>query len=216
METIKIKANDHYGDKCLADSFLKKADRLKPEGYVEIFEQDSNGVNQLVGKSNLVLYAGREWIAERLASVNNPNITLTKDMFISWLGVGTGGALIADPLNPISPNSTDTHLTSEAPFNGTNTNYGDLRGGQYYKHPFDIVTFEQDAQNADKYLIVNITTTIGTDDCNGFNLNEAALFLSESNVGGHVGPYSIFSKITFPTIVKSDTRQLVFVWYIYV
>jgi len=216
METIKIKADDHYGDKCLADSFLKKTDRLKPEGYVEIFEQDSNGVNQLVGKSNLVLYAGREWIAERLASVNNPNITLTKDMFISWLGVGTGGALISDPLNPISPNSTDTNLNSESPFNGTNTEYGDFRNGQYYKHPFDGVTFEQDAQNLDKYLIVNITTTIGVDDCNGFNLNEAALFLSESVVGGFAGPFSIFSKITFPTIVKSDTRQLVFVWYIYV
>ncbi len=218
METISIKSTDHYGDNCLKDSVVgvKPLDRLSPKGYVEIFEKDENGNQKLVGKSNLVLYVGREWIAERLVNINNPNTTLTKDMFLSWLGVGIGGALISDPLNPISPNSNDTNLTTETNFNATGTTYADFRGGFYYKHPFDSITFDQDTANNNKYLIINITTTIGTDDCNGANINEAGLFLSESVAPAYDGPFSIFSKITFPTIVKSDTRQLIFVWYIYV
>lgn len=218
MNIISIKSTEQYGDNCLKDSAagVNSSERLSPKGYVEIFEKDENGDQKLVSKSNLVLYLGREWIAERLANIDNPNTTLTRDMFLSWLGVGIGGALISDPLNPISPNSIDTNLTTETNFNATNTDYGDFRGGFYYKHPFDSITFEQDTQNNNKYLIINITTTIGTDDCNGANINEAALFLSESTAAAHTGPFNIFSKITFPTIVKSDTRQLVFVWYIYV
>jgi len=217
METTIINSKDYYGDNCLKDvtENVGILERLDPHGYVEIFEKDENG-SRLVGKSNLVLYLGREWIAERLANIDNPNTTLTKDMFLSWLGVGTGGALIGDPLNPISPNSNDVDLTTETNFNATGTTYADFRGGFYYKHPFDSITFEQDAQNNSRYLIINITTTIGTDDCNGANINEAGLFISTSTAPAFAGPFNIFSKITFPTIVKSDTRQLVFVWYIYV
>jgi hypothetical protein len=216
METISIKSNDHYGDRCLKDSVVKNNQRSKPQGFVEIFEKDEDGNQKLVSKSNLVLYKGREWIASRLVNISNPNVTMTKEMFISWLGVGTGGAPIADPLNPISPNSADLNLLTEIPFNATSTEYADFRSAAYYKHPFDSIVFEQDVQNDNKFLILNITTTIGTDDCNGANINEAALFLSTSLAPAFAGPFSIFSKITFPTIVKSDTRQLVFVWYIYV
>ncbi len=218
METIEINMTDNYGEKCIRDSVnaSKKSDSLKPEGYVEIYEMDDNGNRVLVSKSNLVLYMGREWIAERLTNTNNSATNTDQTMFISWFGIGTGGALATDPFNPISPNSTDTGLLSEVPFNATSTTYGDFRSGEYYKHPFDSVTFQQDSANANHYLIASITTTIGVADCNGSNVNEAALFVSSSTAGGFAGPFFVFSKITFPTITKNNTRQLVFVWYIYV
>ena len=72
VETIEINSVDDYG-KCLADSVNKtfNGDRVKPTGYVEIYEEDEDGKRQLVGRHNLVLYIGREWLAQRIVDRNN-------------------------------------------------------------------------------------------------------------------------------------------------
>jgi len=215
--THVVKIDDHYGD-CLGDRCLQpRTDDRKgrPQGFVEIFEIDEDGNKKLVGKNNLVLYQGREWVAERLFDTENGNTSTDKDMFISWFGLGEGGCPIADPLTPDAPQSTDTDLDTEVPIHATNTVYADFRSGNYYKHPFDSVTFEQDPSNNSEYLIANCAITIGSDDANGFNLNEAGLFLSTTTSGGHSGPFYLFARVTFPTIVKDSTRQLMFIWYIY-
>ena len=215
MDTIEINVNDNYG-KCLKDSVvpLKGKDR-KPEGYVEIFEISDDGKKKKLGKHNLVVYQAREYVAERILNTNNVNTSTTPDMFISWLGVGDGGTPVGDPLNPTAPVNTDTDLSNEVPVSTTDTNCADYRSGAYWKKPIGSIEFEQDSSNNNEYLIGKLTITLGTDDANGYNLSEAGLFVSSSASGGHAGPFYMFSIVTFPTIVKDSSRQLLFLWYLY-
>ncbi len=215
-ETIVVNIDDNYGSSCLKDSTNSiNSKERKPEGFVEIYSIDKDGKKKLAGKSNLVLYVGREWIASRICNIKNSNITPDPDEFISWFGLGDGGAPVGDPLNPNTPTNTMTGLSNEIPLHATDINLADLRSGYYYKHPLDSIEFQQDALNDDSWLILKVTTTISVDHANGYNLNEAGLFTSDSNSAGHTGPFNIFSLVTFPSIVKDDTRQLVFYWYLY-
>lgn len=215
-ETFVVNIGDNYGDSCIEDSVNTASSKSrKPEGYVEIFSIDKDGNKQKVGKSNLVLFKGREWIASRLCGLDNVNINSTPDQFLSWFGIGNEGCPESDPLNPNVPINTMTGLSNEVKFNVNDTSCADLRADGYYKHPFDSIEFQQDPSNNNKWLILKVTTTISTEDANGFNLNEAGLFLSESNAGGFAGPFEIFSIVTFPSIVKDNSRQLVFYWYLY-
>jgi len=214
-----IETREKYGD-CFKDSAFRK--RLKekgtPQGFVEIFETDEKGkIIQLVGKSNLVVYYGRETVMSRSFNITNALLPsgATKDEYICWLGVGSGGCPVGDLLDPTSPANTDTNLSYEIPINATDATCGDYRGGFYYKRPFDLVTYEQDTENDNSYLITRIMSTITIFDCNGYNINEAGLFTAESGAGGYSGHFSLFARITFPTIVKTSSRQLVFIWYIY-
>ena len=218
MDTV-IQATDNYGQ-CLKDSaFGIKSEQsdMRPKGFVEVFDVTEDGNKTLVSKSNLVLYQGREFIGERIFNIDGGgSVDSYKDMFISWLGVGSGGAPEGNPLVPTAPVSTDTGLSQEVPFNAVTVSYGDFRGGNFYKHPFDLVNIEPDPANSDKYLICKVTVSIGVDDCNGSNLNEACLFISSTTDDSHPGPFYSFAKITFPTIVKDSSRSLMFIWYIYV
>jgi len=111
--------------------------------------------------------------------------------------------------NRIMINATDA---SSADYHVISSGYAD-KG--YYKHPFDNIIFERDLLNDSKWLVVKVTTTIGTDDANGFQLSEAGLFSSESRVGGYSGQFSLFARVTFPSMVKTTDRRLIFVWYLY-
>ena len=215
-ETIVVKIDEDYGNSCIQDAVNSiNAKSRKPEGYVEIFSIDADGKEQQVGKSNLVLFTGREWIASKICNLKNVSIDQNEVDFINWIGLGNGGAPAGDPLNPNVPVNTITSLSSEIPLHPSDTSCADLSSGQYYKHPFDSIQFQQDALNDDKWLILKVTTTISVDHANGYNLNEAGLFTSDSDAGGAVGPFNLFSIVTFPSIVKDDTRQLVFYWYLY-
>ena len=66
------------------------------------------------------------------------------------------------------------------------------------------------------WLVLKITTTAGIDDANDERLSEAGLFTAESNAGGYSGTFTLFARVTFPTIIKDSTRRLIFVWYLYV
>ena len=224
VETIEINSVDDYG-LCLGDSVNGKfrGDRVKPKGYVEIFEEDEDGNKQLVGRHNLVLYNGREWLAQRIVDRNNSNVTSTKDEYINWFGLGDGGVIPGDPFNPMPPIINETELKSRIMINATDSSAADYHAVSpgypeegYYKIPFDTITFEQDAQNDDAWLVIKITVTVGIDDANGKQLSEAGLFTAESNMGGYSGNFSIFSRVTFPSIVKTADRRLIFNWFLYV
>jgi hypothetical protein len=215
-ETIVVSIDENYGDSCINDAVNNvNAKSRKPKGFVEIYSIDEHGKKQKVGKSNLVLYKGREWIASRLCNKINDDINQVPSEFISWFGLGNGGAPTSAPLAPATPTNDLDSLSNEIPFHASDSSCADLRSGQYYKHPFDTIEFQKDSLNEDSWLILKITTTISVDHANGYNLNEAGLYTSTSNVGGHGGPFNIFSIVTFPSIVKDDTRQLVFYWYLY-
>lgn len=235
VKTIEINSVDDYGA-CLTDSVNQvfQGDRVKPQGYVEIYEEDEDGNRQLVGRQNLVLYWGREWLAQRIVNIDNPNIPFGrgKDEFICWFGLGDGGVISGDPFDPQPPVISDSELASQIMINPTDSsaadyhvadpNVHDFPDDGYYKIPFDIVTFEQDAQNDDTWLVVKITVTVGTDDANGKQLSEAGLFTAESNAGGYGGTnpppstFNIFSRVTFPSIVKTLDRRIIFNWFLYV
>jgi hypothetical protein len=70
-------------------------------------------------------------------------------------------------------------------------------------------------------MVVKITVTIGINDANGEigssgqPLNEAGLYTAASNGGGYTGPFALFARVTFPTLLKDSTRRLQFVWYLF-
>ena len=226
VETIEINSVDDYGQ-CLKDCVNKRfqGDRVKPKGYVEIYEEVEGGKKQLVGRHNLVLYNGREWLAQRIVNLNNNVVTSSKDDWINWFGLGDGGVIPGDPFNPAPPVITDVELAARVMINATDSSAADYHivspgypDEGYYKIPFDTVGFEQDAQNDDEWLVIKITVTVGVDDANGKQLSEAGLFTASSDVGGpgNTGPFNIFSRVTFPSIVKTSDRRIIFNWFLYV
>jgi len=189
-----------------------------PRGYVEIYESEAGKeeIKKLIGKSNLVVYLGREWLAQKMINQNNSNVASNKNEFICWLGLGSGGCPAGDPLNPTSPTNDDTDLDTEIPISATDSTCADFHDGAYYKHPFDSMTFQQDENNSDAYIIVKVTTTISASDANGYNISEAGLFTALSDSGGYSGDFNLYARVTFPTQVKTSSRILTFLWYLYV
>lgn len=217
METIDVISREKMIFKDSAGP--KETDQRKPEGFVEIYEtNEETGEKKLVNKSNLVVYNGRELIAQRMVNVDNVSATTDKDEYICWFGIGSGGVYSTDPFNPISPNSLDDTLGSELAVSTTDTNCADYRDGSYYKKPFDAdPVFEQDILNANRYLITKVLVTLSTTELNGTEISEAGLFTAESNTGGtgNAGPFNLYARVTFPTILKNSNRALNFVWYLY-
>lgn len=182
------------------------------QGFVTIYERRKHSnFLKLLGKHNLILYCGREWLLQR--AVNKAIISGTEDpsLFIAWFSVGTGGATTTSPFTPIDPELTDTSLANEIIINASDTALAD--GGR--KHPFDTITFSQDPNNNDKYLIAEIDTTLGYDDANGYYLNEAGLVISNSNDPTIASIFKLFARCTFSTIEKDNTRELLFRWKLY-
>lgn len=216
---LTVKITDSYGN-CLSDSSTipRKRDMERPKGFVEIYETNKEE-KQLIGKSNLVVYQGREWLLSRAFNEVNSNIVAQPTEWINWFGVGDGGCPIGDPLNPTSPTNLDSDLDNPIMINATDSTCADYRlvpDVGYYKHPFNTgLNFEQDGDNDNYWLIGKISTTLGADDANGFNLNEAGLYTASSSGGGYSGLFNLYARVTFPTIVKTSARQLLFVWYIY-
>lgn len=216
VKTTNINIIDLYGDECLRDSPNKNSNiKRSPKGFVKIYDVDEKGnKTELVAKSNLVVYLGREWLCSRAFNLRNSSIDALQNHYLCWFGIGDGGTAESTPLTPISPTNNDLGLDYEVMINATDTSCGDYRVSPvegYYKHPFDSVTFEQDENNSNAYIICKVTTTIGSDDANGYNLNEAGLFIGDTTSS----IYTMYAKITFPTLVKSVGRILIFDWYIY-
>jgi len=226
VKTIEVLARDFYGEECLKDRMNvgdNRGEKSPPTGYVEIYDVDDNGNKKLLGKHNLVLYQGREWLAQRMMNFQNTNASSTREEFLSWFGLGTGGVILGDPFNPSPPVLTDDDLTAEAMLTATDSSAGDYHiidvdhpEEGYYKIPYDSIEFEQDPLNDDRWLIVKITTTVGVGYANGKQLSEAGLYSAESDVGNYNGNFTLFSRVTFPSLVKTTDRRLVFSWFLYV
>lgn len=263
IKTTEIVAKDFYGENCITDSVLKKAGQSqsrKPEGLVEIYDVKNNGTKQLIRKNNLVVYQGRETLAQMLVRVNtvdedgNPPLTPiagNKDMWLNWFGLGQGASDTecspgsGDVFAPEPPSNDDTELNCPIAINtdASSADYHIIEDPSYpgvagcnfttpvgtypqtgnYKHPFNAVSFEQDALNENNWIIIKISTVIGINDANGHPgqivgqpINEAGLYTSASNIGGYAGPFVLFARVTFPTLLKDSARRLQFVWYLFI
>lgn len=221
-EITIIEAKDFYRD-CISDGVDKPRRNVnsRPGGYVEIFEVDENGHKQLVSKQNLVVYLGREWLISRAFNLDNTSILPTANQFVGWFGIGDGGCYSYDPLDPIPPTNLDSDLNNKIPFNDNDATYGEHLDSTsvldvgYYKKKIDTIEYLQDLDNNDKFLIARTTNIIGINDGNGRTVSEAALYVAESLADGLDGPFYMYSKITFPTLVKSSTRHIVLIWYLF-
>ena len=264
IKTIEVVAKDFYGENCLVDSALTRQTReRKPEGLVEVYDLNDDGTKQLIRKNNLVVYQGRETLAQMLVRVNtvdedgNPPLTPiagNKDMWLNWFGLGQGASDTecspgsGDVFAPEPPSNEDTELKCPIAINTDASSadyhviedpgYPGIAGcsfpppivpaGTYpqtgnYKHPFNAISFEQDPLNDNNWIIIKISVVIGINDANGRPcqitgqpINEAGLYTSASDIGGYGGPFALFARVTFPTLLKDSTRRLQFVWYLFV
>ena len=216
---LVIQIEDMYGEECFSDALNPSSNiPRKPQGHVEIFELDEYNKKKLVSKSNLVVYTARELIAQKVVDTNYVGITPDKDEFVCWFGLGDGGASGSDPFDPLVPTNSDIALANEVLIHATDTSLGDYRAATgYWKIPFDSVEFEQDTANDDKWVVLKFTITVGATYTNEIQLSEAGLFTALSDTPGitSTGPFHLFSRVTFPSIVKTSTRRLLFVWYLY-
>lgn len=215
--SIQIEISDFHnvGDKSNKEGMRTN---VGPAGFVEIYELDEDKNKKLIGKSNLVTYLGREWLLTRALNYENPSTPTKKNEFIAWFGLGMGGVVETDPFDPIPPTNLDTDLVSPIMINATDTSCGDLRSvpiAGYYKHPFDSIEFVEDNENSDKFLVAKITITIGYEDANNQLLSEAGLFTATSGTGGYSGNFHLYARVTFPAVYKHESRNLTFVWYLY-
>jgi len=218
-QNFQIEIFEHYGEHCLKDRFgLVEVTDRKPKGFVEIYETTPEGTKKLIGKSNLVLYTGREFVAQSIFGVNNTHVTSAPGDAIYWFGVGDGGAPVLDPLTPTAPTNTDNDLGNSVLIStdSTNADYRIVPVAGYYKKPIYSVEFQQDVYNNNSYLIAKATLILESGDSNGYNISEAGLFASPSSAGGDAGPFTCYARVTFPTIVKSVGRILTFIWYVFV
>jgi hypothetical protein len=228
----EIVCSEFYGDSCLSDSSVKPIPKdRKPVGRVHIYEDCGNGKKKLIHKSNIVVYLGREMLAQRLVNTENALVRPTKDEFVSWFGLGEGGVDPADPLDPTPPVIDDEDLSQPVMLtNSTPTSYGAYHNAGdidvntnvtypktgYYRKTFDSVEFEIDTVNDNRYLVIKITTTIGSIDANGEQVSEAGLYSASSVIDSYNGNFSLFARVTYPTLIKTSARRLIFVWYLYV
>jgi len=192
-------------------------------------------MNQEFEGDNLVVWRGREWLASRIFNVDPSDITLTSagvsaNQFIYWAGLGSGGATSINPPNDggslLPPQNDDTDLITPVPIADVGDPAGDAdcsdaQSGKYYKHKIDNVVFEQDSGNGNKYLVAKTTIVFETTDANGTSgqlISEAGLFAADATTTGSTynGPYTMMCHITFPQILKTNSRRLVIIWYIYV
>lgn len=242
IETKVVNIKDIYSncleDNCSVSSDNKKDTERRPKGYVEIYdvdkEVDLNNLDEFIKngnflgkysteepkikKGNLIVFSGREWMITSVFGVENSNIESKSTDKVYWVGFGSGGAPEEDPFAPSSPSQDDTDLSASVMINETEAEYGDYRNSPtpgYYKKLLSQVQYEQDELNDDKYLIGKVTITLTSADANDSLLNEAGLFLASSNTPGYDGDFHLFSRVTFPSISKTESRQLVFIWYIY-
>lgn len=194
---------------------------LKPrKGFVQVYDKKTGEClikNQPcefggTGKNNLIVWQGREIIPQILFDQNRTDGSGQKDLRIRWLSIGSGGADSVTPLSPIAPITTDTALSHEEVIDATNPLYAD----EGKKKPFDSISFEQDSENENRYLIAKVTTTILYADAIGVNLNEMALWLSNTNDPLEEDPvFEMLARVTTSTIRIDADRELVVLWYIY-
>jgi hypothetical protein len=221
---VVIEDKISFGDRLNSSPVVKEESPIK--GRVEVYELVDGKRKLIYEKNNLVVYLGREWVTSRIVGQTNTNLIpphtpspVTADEYICWFGLGSGGTTLVDPFDPTPPSSTNLSLATEIPFNSIDTfsQLGDYRDGYYWKHNIDParITFDQDINNNNKYLITKVELEVGTEDANGGLISEAALFTASSPTAGYAGPFHIFARVTFPSIYKTTDRFLYFIWYLY-
>lgn len=173
-------------------------------GYVIVSDAETNDILETHREGpNLVLLAGREYLAQKLADITGlsllpeASVDLTKYK-IRYFGVGTGGADTAQQPNKIGPFDNDQELRLPGKFADIDsTNYQYLHGGKLKSIQSDGGSIELVRENHEivingSSIIVEAMTTIKytmfirkdelhkeVTESGPFAFNEAALYAVE-------------------------------------
>lgn len=236
MERHQVNFSD-YERGNLKDAF-SEGDSVDCHGRVQIYEHRIDGSGKKLflirDSTNLVVYRGRSWLAQRAANTSMSGYSGWEDMYISWFAIGTGGTVSGHPLTPSSPNLTNIELSNHGVID-SGMRYVTFDGKQYHRFDDSYPVFDADTEisasglgNAnDRKLKVRFVTTLSTDEANNDGgvsdnsayqeISEAGLFVSDTNTISSPAPtkMQLFARNTFPTIKKTNRVELVFSWVIY-
>lgn len=161
--------------------------------------------NLLVETDNHIVITGRHWLMQRMFGLPFNLNTQQQEWLPSWFAVGSGGAAIDSPFQPIWPTDNDIELYHPIEFNAEG---GDRYNEERTKKMVDGITFEST-------LTAKVTMTLNYTDCVNQYINEAGLFISSSVLNEPSIPveYTMFSHVTFPTIPKSNLVELIIEWF---
>jgi len=142
IKTIEIVAKDFYGENCLVDSALtRQSQKRRPEGIVEVYDIKDDGTKKLIRKNNLVIYQGRETLAQILVREdtvdedgNPPLVPVAgnENHFLCWFGLGQGAADTecspgsGDVFAPEPPSNEDKELLCPVMINTTDASSADF------------------------------------------------------------------------------------------
>lgn len=234
MQDRKIILNDNLGNNIHDDVYFN--DNKPVLGRVKIYQHNVGDTKLFLlhDTNNLVVYRGRRYLSRRAFNINASTDSQDfKNLFISWLAVGKGGAIGNNPLIPTAPHIANSVLSSQGTID-SGVNYVVVNSKQYHKFDTGYPTFITDgqimdnsvAQPGDNELVVKVKVTIGADEANGDggvfdpdayqDINELGLFLSDKNT---ISPaptvMELFSRVTFPTIRKTSQFRLTVEWLLY-
>jgi len=189
-------------------------DKLELKGFVKVYQKTQEGNMLLVAKSNMVVYTGREWVLPRIFAVDNTNLAVLNTQYVSWISFGDGAATSTDPFNPTAPTSNDTAI-SEIVIDSADTG---LYQGK--KVPLNVqtygtnITYSEDINLDNKYLLAQVNCILNPTQANNQLINEAALWISESNDPTTATSFTMFSHVTFPTFKKTNLEYTIN-WFIH-
>ena len=168
-------------------------------GFIKLYKNNKF----LFQTSNHIVKTGRHFLMQRMFGIPY-SISDTQEYWTPrWFSVGSGGATMDMPFQPIWPADEDIDLYHRLKFN-------ELGGPRYttdvYKKLIDSVEYVS-------YTIAKLTMTIDYDDVPNTYINEAGLFTSLSEDITETN-FALFSHVTFPTLPKSDMDSLTLEWYI--
>lgn len=244
-ERINVKLQDNERNNLFDKLGSSSGNQLK--GRFRIFERKvgDSKLYLVEDTTNLIVYHGRNWLIQRAFNTDLTARPNWKSNYISWFALGSGGAVVGDPLTPAAPDLTDVTLDTHVALGGSGGNvithqtldyhtfdpgYPRLiHDGTVSSDPdIDLSCTETDPGDAltypcDSFLIAESKVTIAADEGNGGgsqNINECGLFVSPSHLVGDAPGFGatdiqMFARVTFSTIVKDSSRELIFSWYVY-
>jgi len=248
VKRIPIQINDNQ-KRNMRDKVTGLGGEFQPKGKVRIHERKIEGTDKklyfVTESNNLIVYRGRNWLLQRAFNNDMDNRANWKDKYLSWLAVGTGGAVSGSPLEPSSPELPNFELNNHGTMNA-GTRFVTVDGKDYHNFDTGYPKFlnDPDVENddlatgctavdpedgqtyrCDKFLIGLIKVTLTSAEANGGteagdyqDISEAGLYISPSNsLSASFGAddMSLFARVCFSTIRKDINRELIFSWYLY-
>lgn len=177
------------------------------KGLVSVRYKDNDGdwQNHFLGRPNLLVQGSRKMLTHVIAPFDTHNDSI--DYRVKWFQLGTKGH-DTDITIPVSPTIADSQLNAgTAPPGGTPSGSEQLFEKEIHENVLtNGTTFVFDGNPPSNESALRLIIPIDSGEANGGGTvawTEAGLF---SNSG------IMFSRVTFPAIIKTSGRTVIFEW----